>query len=81
MSVFDIHAGTEMLPWLGQVPCPCLVMTREHDTRCSPRPNEFIAKTLPDAELVILDNLKRSILIEGPDQVIPPMRDFLMHHR
>lgn len=81
LSVFDIYASTEMLPWLREVPCPCLVMTGEHDAGCSPRLNKLIAQTLPDAELVILEDLKHSILIEGPDQVIPPLRDFLMRHR
>ena len=81
LSVFDIYAGTEMLPWLRQVQCPCLVMTGEGDAGCNPRLNKLIAETLPQAELVILENLKHSILIEGPDNVLPPLRDFLIRHR
>ena len=77
LSVFDIYAATEMLSWLPQLTCPCLVMTGELDAGCNPSLNELIANTLPRAELVILENLKHSILIEGPERVLPPLRDFL----
>ncbi len=80
LSVFDIYAGTEMLPWLPQVTCPCLVMTGELDGGCNPRLNTVIADVLPNAELVILENLKHSILIEGPEKVLPPLKDFLCRH-
>ena len=77
-SVFQIYAETEMAPWLHEVKCPCLVLTGELDGGCNPRLNRFIADELPDAELVILDNLKHSVLIEGPDRVAGPVRDFLL---
>ena len=80
LSVFDIYASTEMLPWLPQLECPCLVMTGELDAGCSPILNELIADTLPNAELIILENIKHSILIEGPEKVLPPLRDFLVSH-
>ena len=81
LSVFDIYAGTEMAPWLHEVICPCLVMTGEFDGGCSPRLNRFIAGELPNSELVVLNGLKHSILIEAPDRVIGPVRDFLLRHR
>ena len=81
LSVFDVYAGAEMAPWLREVACPCLVMTGELDGGCNPRLNRFIADELPDAELVILDGLKHSILIEAPDRVLGPVRDFLLRHR
>lgn len=77
-SVFDIYASTEMLPWLGQVTCPCLVLTGAEDGGCNPRLNRLIADALPDSELVILDGLRHSILIEGPERVLPPLRKFLL---
>ena len=80
LSVFDIYADTEMLPWLPRLECPCLVMTGELDQGCSPALNKLIADTLPNAELVILENLKHSILIEAPEKVLPPLRDFLIRH-
>ena len=81
LSVFHIYAETEMAPWLHEVACPCLVLTGELDGGCNPRLNRFIADTLPDSELVILDGLKHSILIEAPERVAPPVRDFLLRHR
>ena len=54
LSVFDIYAATEMLPWLPQLNCACLVMTGELDEGCSPVLNNLIADTLPNAELIIL---------------------------
>ena len=81
LSVFDVYAGAEMGPWLHEVTCPCLVMTGEFDGGCNPRLNRFIADELPDAELVILDNLKHSILIEAPDRVLGPVKNFLLRHR
>ena len=81
LSVFHIYAETEMAPWLHEVACPCLVLTGELDGGCNPRLNRFIADTLPDSELVILDGLKHSILIEAPERVASPVRDFLLRHR
>ncbi len=80
LSVFDIYASTEMLPWLPELECFCLVMTGELDAGCNPFLNKLIADAIPNAELVILENLKHSILIEGPEKVLPPLRDFLVRH-
>ena len=81
LSVFHIYAETEMAPWLHEATCPCLVLTGALDGGCNPRLNRFMADTLPDAELVILDGLKHSILIEAPERVAPPVGDFLLRHR
>ena len=81
LSVFDVYARAEMSPWLHEISCPCLVMTGEFDGSCNPRLNRFIAGELPDAELVVLDDLKHSILVEAPDRVLGPVRDFLLRHR
>ena len=81
LSVFRIYAATEMAPWLGEIACPCLVLTGELDGACSPRHNRFVADALADAELVILDGLKHAILVEGPERVVPHVRDFLLRHR
>lgn len=81
LSVFRIYAATEMAPWLGEIACPCLVLTGELDGACSPRHNHFMADALADAELVILDGLKHAILVEAPERVVPHVRDFLLRHR
>lgn len=79
LSVFDVYGETEMAPWLSQVHVPCLVLTGEFDPGCSPRHNEFIHGQLPDSELVILDDLRHSILVEAPGRVLDPVRKFLLN--
>lgn len=81
LSVFDVYAETEMAPWLQQVSVPCLVLTAENDPGCNPRLNEFIHGELPNSELVILPELRHSILVEAPHQVGPIVRDFLARQR
>ena len=76
-----VYAGAEMAPWLHEVTCPCLVVTGELDGGCNPRLNRFIAGELPDSELVILDGLKHSILVEAPERVLVPVAGFLLRHR
>ena len=74
--LYKVHGiGSRRATWTG------LVLTGELDGGCNPRPNRFIADTLPDSELVILDGLKHSILIEAPERVAPPVRGFLLRHR
>ncbi len=77
MNVFRIYAGTEMMPWLHEVDAPCLVLTGEFDGGCNPRLNRLIADALPNAELVIMPNLKHSILLEAGEEVAQQMVDFI----
>ena len=81
LSVFDVYASTEMLAWLPQVGCPCLVLTGEFDGACNPWLNAVIDDALPESELVVLPALKHSVLVEGPERVLPPVLDFLLRHR
>ena len=81
LSVFRIYATTEMGPWLHEIQTPCLVLTGELDSGCSPRLNHFIAGELGQSELVVLDGLKHSILMEAPDRVASPLKTFLLKHR
>ena len=78
LSVFHMYAETEMGPWLGEIECPCLVLTGELDGGCNPRLNQFITEQLADAKLVILDQLKHAVLIEAPDRVAAALREFLL---
>ena len=80
LNVFRIYAGTEMAPWLNEVKTPSLVLTGEFDGGCNPRLNAFIAGELDNSELVILDGLKHSILMEAPEKVSRAVRDFIKRH-
>ena len=77
LSVFDIYAETEMAPWIGAIRQPSLVLTGENDGGCNPRLNREIAAAMPNAELVVLPVLRHAILLEAPDRVAPPVREFL----
>jgi pimeloyl-ACP methyl ester carboxylesterase len=77
LSVFDIYAETEMSPWLEEIQAPSLVVTGEFDLGCSPRLNQCIARTMPNAELIVLPELRHAILLEAPDKVVPPILKFL----
>ena len=76
-TVFRMYAETEMAPWLDQVHTPALVLTGECDGGCNPRLNTFIAEQLPNAKLVILDNLKHAIMFEAPNLVSEHLLSFL----
>jgi len=78
LSVYWIYATTEMAPWLHEIKQPCLVLTGEFDGGCNPRLNQFIDGELPNSELVILDGLKHSLMIEASERVLPHVRGFLL---
>ena len=80
-SGFRVYAGTEMGKWLRDVTCPSLVLSGAFDTACAPRHNRFMSDALPNAESVIVEGLKHSILIEGADRVAPPLVEFLLKYR
>lgn len=78
LNVFDIYAECEMAPWLHEVTAPAQIITGENDGGCNPRLNRLIHQALPGSDLVILPHLKHAIFIEATDQVLPPVRDFLL---
>ena len=80
LSVFWIYAKTEMISWLREITCPCLVLTGEFDGACNPRLNRLIGTELPNSELVILDGLKHSLMVEASGRVLPPLKSFLLSH-
>jgi pimeloyl-ACP methyl ester carboxylesterase len=77
LNVFRIYAETEMSPWLHRVSAPSLVLTGENDGGCNPRLNRQIDQALPHSELVILPDLKHSILLEAGDQVAKELVRFV----
>ena len=77
LNVFRIYAGTEMLPWLPQVDHPAIIITGENDGGCNPRLNKLIDAAMPNSELVILPELKHSILVEAGERVAQLQIDFV----
>jgi len=80
LNVFHIYAECEMSPWLHEITHPCLVLTGENDGGCNPRLNKQIAAALPNSELVILDHLKHSLMIEASPLLAEHMKEFLLKH-
>lgn len=78
VNAFRIFVDTEMLPWLHEVTAPALVVTGDQDIGCSPRHAELMAQRLPSVRLVILENLRHSILLEAPDRVSAAISQFLL---
>ena len=77
LNVFRIYAGTEMAPWLHEVTAPSLVLTGEFDGGCNPRLNRLIDEALPNSELVILPDLKHSLLLEAGEIVAENLVRFI----
>ena len=79
LNVFKIYAKTEMFPWLKDISKPCLLITGENDTGCSPEHNKIMAKEIKDSQLVILPKYKHSFLIEAPNEVTKSLIKFIIN--
>ena len=77
LNVFRIYAGTEMMPWLPQIGHPAIIITGEKDVGCNPRLNKLIDAAMPNSQLVVLPELKHSILVEAGPQVAQLQIDFV----
>ncbi|MDC0058031.1 alpha/beta hydrolase [Pelagibacteraceae bacterium] len=78
LNVFKIYAETEMISWLKEIKKPCLVLTGENDLGCSPEHNKKISSELINSKLVILPDVKHSILLEEPDETASNILKFLL---
>jgi len=79
LNVFRIYADIEMISWLKEINKPCLVMTGENDLGCSPTHNKKISSELVNSKLVILPDVKHSILLEKPDETASNILKFLLN--
>lgn len=59
---------------------PTLVMTCEHDSGSTPEFARAIASEIPDAELIIIDDLQHLGLLERPDLFLSHIERFLQAH-
>ena len=79
LNVFRIYAETEMISWMKYLNHPCLVMTGENDLGCSPVHNKKISLELINSKLIILPDLKHSILLEQPSETANNILKFLLN--
>lgn len=78
LNVFRIYAGTEMAPWIADITAPSLILTGEHDGGCNPRLNQAIDDAMPSSSLVVLPELKHSLLLEAGDVVAEHIKQFIL---
>lgn len=66
-----------MMPWLHQNSQPALIITSECDGGCNPHLNRLIDEALPDPDLIIMEGLKHSVLVEIGGSITHHQIDFV----
>jgi pimeloyl-ACP methyl ester carboxylesterase len=75
-SIWESLGDYDLLPSLARVRCPTLIV----HGRADPIPlsaSEALARALPDARLVALDESGHVPYVEAPDELFRAVRDFL----
>ena len=76
-EAYRVFAESDLADRLHSIPHPTLVMTGENDIGSNPRMARLMHKDIANSHLVILPNLRHSILIEAPDVVVDHLVPFL----
>lgn len=74
---YQVFAESDVGDRLREICQPTLVVTGENDVGSNPRMARFMYERIPDAELVILPELKHSVLVEASDQIAELLLAFL----
>lgn len=77
-AAYRLLAHTDFGGLIDQIVAPTLIVTGEDDQGSNPRMARYMHERIPDSRLVILPNLRHSILNEAPDTVAALMRAFLV---
>jgi 3-oxoadipate enol-lactonase len=70
-------ADEPLLPRLGAIACPTLVLAAELDPYCPPRASEMIAGAIPGAELAVVPGAGHCMHWEAPDVTNGLIRQFI----
>lgn len=73
-KAYRILATTDLAEDLHRIEAPTLVMTGEHDRGSNTRMAKLMHEKIPESELVILPDLRHSILLEAPALVAGHLR-------
>ena len=68
-EAYRIFAESDVGDRIHAIPHRTLVATGEFDIGSSPRMARFMHDQIPDSELVIIPDLRHSLLVEAPDVV------------
>jgi proline iminopeptidase len=71
------YGGIDVEHRLGEVTHPVLVLGGRHDRTCAVGASEDMARRLPDAELVVLENSAHMMFAEEQDRFLAAVRQFL----
>ena len=77
IEAYRVFGTSEMAPRLHEIRHPTLVLTGEFDIGSNTRMARLMHERIPESELVILPDLKHSILVEAPDLVADHLLRFL----
>ena len=61
----------------ARIACPTLAMTAEHDINSTPAMSRALARVIPNAAALVLDNLAHGAPIEAPERVADAIYDFV----
>jgi proline iminopeptidase len=71
------YGGIDLEHRLGEVTHPVLVLGGRHDRTCAVGASEDMARRLPDAQLVVLENSAHMMFAEEQDRFLAAVRQFL----
>ncbi|WP_103761347.1 MULTISPECIES: alpha/beta fold hydrolase [Roseovarius] len=80
MAAYNVLAESDLGDQLDQIKTPTLVMTGENDIGSNTRMARLMHDRIRGSELVVLDKLKHSILLEAPQTVANHLNKFLAPH-
>src|SRR5215475_7206788 len=76
-AAYTVFSISDLGDGLHAIRARTLIATGEHDVGSSPRMARFMHAAIVGSRLVILPELRHSILVEAPDRVSRLVRDFL----
>lgn len=69
--------GFDVLPRLGEIHCPTLVLCGSEDQLTPLKYSQFLVDQIPEATLVIIDGAGHMVMLERPQAVSAPILDFI----
>jgi pimeloyl-ACP methyl ester carboxylesterase len=62
---------------LASLACPIIVINGVHDPICTPHHHQLVAQSAPQARCVTLTSAGHFTLLEAPEEVAPPLRQWI----
>jgi 3-oxoadipate enol-lactonase len=76
-AAYTVFSTSDLGERLHDIRTPTLVATGEHDVGSNTRMARFMQAQIPGAELLILPELKHSVLVEAPEAIAAMLLEFL----